>query len=227
LSGRARLLATLLRSWLARPARNTAREQGQQRLHLGCGGDIRPGWINLDTRRLPGVDVVADLDACRRKQLPFPADSIDEFLGSHILEHLNDPLAFMQELHRIAKPASRLVFRVPYGSSDDADQDPTHVRRYFMRSFYYFSQLGYTHFDYGYSGDWDTDSIVLTVDAARHKGKSFDQLLEEVRSQRNVVLEMIATLAAVKPARKPGSMQPKPMRLEFQHVDIDPSKALL
>jgi ubiquinone/menaquinone biosynthesis C-methylase UbiE len=196
-------------------------------LHLGCGGDIRSGWVNLDTRRLPGVDVVADLDACRHKQLPFPADSIDEFLGSHILEHLNDPLAFMQELHRIAKHGSTLVFRVPYGSSDDADQDPTHVRRYFMRSFYYYSQLGYTHFDYGYSGDWETESIVLSVDAARHKGKSFDQLLDEVRSERNVVLEMIATLSAVKPARKPGSLQPKPMRLEFQHVDIDPAKALL
>jgi hypothetical protein len=66
-----------------------------------------------------------------------------------------------------------------------------------------------------------------TVDRARHEGKSFDQLLDAVRSQCNVVLEMIATLAAVKPARKPGSMQPKPMRLEIQHVDIDPSKALL
>jgi SAM-dependent methyltransferase len=196
-------------------------------LHLGCGGDIRAGWINLDSRALPGVDVVADLDACREKPLPFPADSIDEFLGSHVLEHLSDPLAFLQELHRVARHGAKLVFRVPYGSSDDADQDPTHVRRYFARSFYYFSQLGYTHFDYGYSGDWDTESIVLTVDAARHAGKSFDQLFEEVRSQRNVVLEMIATLSAVKPARKPGSMKPQPMRLEFQHVKLDPSQSML
>lgn len=188
---------------------------------------MRPGWINLDSRPLSGVDVVADLDACRHKQLPFAADSIDEFLGSHVLEHLSDPLAFMQELHRVAKHGAKLIFRVPYGSSDDADQDPTHVRRYFVRSFYYFSQLGYTHFDYGYSGDWDTESIALTVDGARHAGKSFDQLLEEVRSQRNVVLEMIATLSAVKPARKPGSMKAQPMRLEFRHVNLDPSKSLL
>jgi hypothetical protein len=69
--------------------------------------------------------------------------------------------------------------------------------------------------------------VVLSVDASRHRGKSFDQLLEEVRSQRNVVREMMATLVAVKPARKPGSTQPKPMRLEFQHLDLDPSKALL
>jgi SAM-dependent methyltransferase len=171
--------------------------------------------------------VVADLNACREKELPFAADSIDEFHASHLLEHLSDPLAFMQELHRIAKPGARVVFHVPYGSSDDADQDPTHVRRYFMRSFYYFSQLGYIHFDYDYRGDWDTELVVLTVDGARHAGKSFDQLLEEVRSQRNVVLEMIATLRAVKPTRRPGSMKAPQMRLEFRHVKVDPEQSLL
>ncbi len=189
-----------------------------QRLHLGCGPDIRKGWINLDVRPLPGVDVVADLDRCRNTPLPFPDNSIDESLASHVLEHLRDPLAFMEELHRIVKPGSVAVFRVPYGSSDDADEDPTHVRRLFLHSFYYFSQLGYTHADYGYRGDWDTERILLTVDALRHAGKTFEQLQEEVRSQRNVVLEMIATLRAVKPARVPGGEKPKPMRVEFQHV---------
>ncbi len=225
---RIQLLGSLLRALLGQPRGRAAPSPGGPRLlHLGCGGDVREGWINLDSRPLPGVDVVADLDACRRKPLPFPADSIDEFMGNHILEHVNDPLALMQELHRIAKAGAKLVFRVPYGSSDDADQDPTHVRRYFMRSFYYFSQLGYTHFDYDYRGDWDTESVLLSVDAARHSGKGFDELLEEVRSQRNVVLEMTATLTAVKPARKPGSMKSPPMRVEFDFVQLDPSKSML
>jgi len=218
----------LLRTWLQRSRRGRAASPvGLQRLHFGCGGDVRQGWINLDSRPLPGVDVIANLDACRRKPLPFADDSIDELMGNHILEHLSDPLALMQELHRIAKPGAKLVFRVPYGSSDDADQDPTHVKRYFMRSFYYFSQLGYTHFDYDYRGDWDTVSVVLSVDAARHGGKIFDQLLEEVRSQRNVVLEMTATLSAVKPARKPGSMKSPPMRVEFDYVQLDPSQSMM
>ncbi len=200
---------------------------GPQRLHLGCGADIRAGWINLDTRELPGVDVVADLDACRHRKLPFAADSIDEFHASHLLEHLSDPLAFMQEIHRIAKDGAKAIFRVPYGSSDDADQDPTHTRRYFQRSFYYFSQLGYTHFDYGYRGDWETESIVLTVDAVRHAGKTFEQLAEEVRTRRNVVLEMTATLKAVKPARKPGSAKTPPMRVEFSLVEPGESEPII
>ena len=216
-----------MKSWLKQPRRRGAPVgEGPRRLHLGCGADVRPGWINLDSRPWPGVDIVADLDACRSRKLPLPADSIDEFMGNHILEHMNDPLALMEELHRIAKPGAKLVFRVPYGSSDDADQDPTHVRRYFMRSFYYFSQLCYTHFDYDYHGDWDTASIVLSVDAARHTGKGFDQLLEEVRSRRNVVLEMTATLRAVKPPRKPDSAMPPEMRVEFDLVKLDPSKSM-
>lgn len=182
--------------------------------------DIRPGWINVDRQRLPGVDVVADLDACARRRLPFPDDSVEEFLGSHILEHLRDPLALLQELHRIAQPGAIAVFRVPYGSSDDADEDPTHVRRFFLHSFFYFSQLGYTHADYGYRGDWDTKSLVLSLDSVRHTGKSFDQLFEEVRTQRNVVHEMTATLIAVKPSRKAGSMKPDPMRVEFKHIAV-------
>jgi len=213
------MLSALLKNvFRGRTAAGALPAGAARRLHLGCGSDIRQGWINLDARRLPGVDVVADLDRCRDTPLPFPSDSIEEFLASHVLEHLRDPLGFMQELHRIAKGGASAVFRVPYGSSDDADEDPTHVRRLFLHSFYYFSQLGYTHADYGYRGDWDTESIVLTVDATRHAGKTFEQLHEELRTQRNVVLEMIATLKAVKPARAPGAGKPKPMRVEFQHV---------
>jgi hypothetical protein len=41
----------------------------------------------------------------------------------------------MQELWRVAKPDAILGIRCPHGASDDADEDPTHVRRMFPRSF--------------------------------------------------------------------------------------------
>jgi SAM-dependent methyltransferase len=96
------------------------------RLHLGCGRTILPGWINLDTVSMPGVDVVADLDACAASPLPFSDASIDQILGSHLLEHIARPLPLMQELHRIARPGCKATFMTPYGSSDDAFEDPTH-----------------------------------------------------------------------------------------------------
>jgi SAM-dependent methyltransferase len=67
----------------------------------------------------------------------------------------------MQELHRIAKPNGKLVIRCPHGASDDAWEDPTHVRAFFARSFGYFSQPFYWLADYGYRGDWQPAKIVL------------------------------------------------------------------
>jgi len=192
-----------------------------RRLHLGCGRDIRPGWVNLDAHALPGVDVVADLDACRVKPLPFHDNSFDEFYGCHVLEHLRDPLPLMQELHRIASPGAVAVFRVPHGASDDAHEDPTHVQRYFPNSFPYFSQLAYWRADYGYRGDWETEHVVIRVDASRHDGKTDERLLEELRSQRNVALEIVATLRAVKPMRRPGSAQAKGARVRIDRMPKD------
>lgn len=173
-----------------------------KRLHLGCGSTILTGWINLDLIEMPGVDVVADLDDCGNTPLPFEDDSIDEFQASHLIEHLYGPLPFMQELHRIAKKEAKATFRHPYGSSDDAFKDPTHVRQYFMNSFGYFSQPFYWRADYGYRGDWLMEKQTLLVDKETYKGKTVDEIMFEVHKYRNVVREMIVELRAVKPIRE-------------------------
>ncbi len=171
------------------------------KLHLGCGKDILPGWINLDSVALPGVDVVADLDNCATTPLPFANDSINEFYASHLLEHIKNPLSLMQELYRIAAPGASAKFQVPYGSSDDAYEDPTHVRPYFLNSFGYFSQPMYWRADYLYKGDWQPEKITLFVSSAKYQSRTAEEIMKEVNYNRNVVLEMHAELKAIKPAR--------------------------
>jgi SAM-dependent methyltransferase len=174
-----------------------------QKLHLGCGRNIMDGWINLDVFQMDGVDVVADLDNCKNNPLPFDDNSINQFLGSHVIEHLNNTLDLMEELHRIAKPNAVALFRVPYGSNDDAFEDPTHVRQYFLNSFGYFSQPFFWRADYGYRGDWLTERIILIVDKQRYESKTTDEIMHDVNSYRNVVKEMIVELRAIKPIREP------------------------
>lgn len=186
------------------------------KLHLGCGRNVLPGWFNVDAQALPGIDLVFDFDSCQRQPLPLAENSVDEFLASHLIEHLHHPLPFMQELHRVAKPDARAVFRVPYGSSDDAFEDPTHVRQYFMSSFGYFSQPYYWRADYGYRGDWATEMVTLLVDAARCAGKSADQIMSDVRTLRNVVKEMVVELRAVKPVREPKAELQVPYKINIQ-----------
>lgn len=50
--------------------------------------------------------------------VPFEDDSIDEFLGSHLVEYLSNRLPFMQELYRVAKPGGTGCLHRSYGSSD-------------------------------------------------------------------------------------------------------------
>ncbi len=175
----------------------------RKKLHLGCGRMILNGWINLDKMNLPGVDVAADLDDCKNTPLPFEDDSIDEMLCSHTIEHLQNTLPFMEELYRIAKPDATAIFLVPYGSSDAAFEDPTHVRPYFLHSFEYFSQPCYWRADYGYRGDWQVDKIDLLINEKPRPDMRVEEYLYEISRLRNTILEMTVRLHAVKPVREP------------------------
>jgi SAM-dependent methyltransferase len=178
-----------------------------------------PGWVNLDAQTGPGVDVVADLDQCDRFALPFVDDTFDEFLASHLYEHLRNPLPFMQELHRVARPGAKAVFKTPYGSSDDAFEDPTHVRQCFLNTFGFYSQPWYWRADYGYRGDWQVRHIRLLVSRKRYAGKSVDEIMTDVVRLRNVVEEMVVDLVAVKPIREPKQELHTTASLEFVLID--------
>jgi SAM-dependent methyltransferase len=170
------------------------------RLNLGCGRDIREGWVNIDCAPLPGVDHVVDFDA--KPVLPLEDDSVARSEGSHVIEHLRDPLPFMEELWRVTEPGGLAVFRCPYGSTDDADEDPTHVRRMFAGSWGYFGQPHYWRADYGFRGDWQPVAVTLAL-FPEFSDFTDAELQVMIRLQRNVVAEMTAVLRCVKPRREP------------------------
>ena len=93
------------------------------RLNLGCGTDIRPGYVNLDAASLPGVDVVHDL---AELPLPFEDERFVEIVCQDVLEHLSDYPRLMGELHRILRPGGRLHVRAPHFTSRAVWLDPTH-----------------------------------------------------------------------------------------------------
>jgi SAM-dependent methyltransferase len=170
------------------------------RLNLGCGRDVRPGWVNVDQVPLPGVDVATDFD--HEPHLPFADGTVGHSEGVHVIEHLRDPLPFMAELWRVTRPGGQVVFRCPYGSTDDADEDPTHVRRMFPGSWGFFGQPYFWKADYSYRGDWQLTELTLTI-FPELAGASDEELWSMIRFQRNVVAEQTAVLACVKPRREP------------------------
>jgi SAM-dependent methyltransferase len=115
-----------------------------RRLNLGCGHDVRPGWVNLDRAALPGVDLVHDLDSL---PLPFADGAFDHICAQDVLEHV-DYIPLLRELHRILTPAGTLEIQVPHFTSADNYIDPTHIRRFSIRTFEFFVSAGATARDY-------------------------------------------------------------------------------
>jgi predicted SAM-dependent methyltransferase len=108
--GTGRVIATdLLRSRERRKARLAA-VQDEVKLHLGCGGERKNGWINIDLLGDP-VDVAWNL----ANPLPFDSGSVAAIFHEHLLEHL--PLTagdhFLRECYRVLRPHGILRVGVP------------------------------------------------------------------------------------------------------------------
>ena len=102
-------------------------------LDLGCGEKKKNGWIGLDIRELPGVDIVHDIE---ETPWPLPDNSCRLIQMSHLWEHIKpfgrvsgeEPRTFavMAEMWRVLAPGGQVWITLPYGWSHGFVQDPTH-----------------------------------------------------------------------------------------------------
>lgn len=102
-----------------------------RRLNVGCGRDLRQGWVNLDVID-QGGNTVWDLN---QTPWPFPDSSFDEVLASHVLEHLANFNQSISEIWRVSKPGALLVVRVPFFLSTKYYSEPDHRIPFGIRSF--------------------------------------------------------------------------------------------
>lgn len=110
-------------------------------VNLGCGPTRIPGSIGVDCVALSGsVDVVHDLNLI---PYPFIDNFADEVHFYHVLEHLDNPVQKIEEIHRILKPGGILYMRVPHFSSNAAFTDITHKRPFSYFSFDIFTEGSY------------------------------------------------------------------------------------
>ena len=102
------------------------------KLNLGCGQDIKEGYINIDCKKSPGVDKVLDLN---KVPYPFKNSTIEEIQALSVLEHLDDVYALLHEWHRIAKTGAIIKISVPHFSSGDTWNDVQHRKGYGILAF--------------------------------------------------------------------------------------------
>lgn len=96
-------------------------------LDIGCGANKQPGFVGMDIRDLPGVDIVWNWNWY---PWPLPDESCMLVMASHVVEHVNPAdghfIEWMNEVWRILKYNGELAISCPHGSSQGFLQDPTH-----------------------------------------------------------------------------------------------------
>jgi predicted SAM-dependent methyltransferase len=82
------------------------------KLNLGCGEDVREGFLNVDIRQAHPNVVIADLS---RRPWPFADESAEVILMLDFLEHFpyRDTASILLECYRVLQPNGVVVIQVP------------------------------------------------------------------------------------------------------------------
>lgn len=108
---------------------------GHRILDIGCGANKVAGAVGMDVNPRTAADVVHDLDDL---PYPFADDAFDEVIGRHVIEHVQNPMAVMCELHRITRAGGTVKLLAPHWTNPDFATDLTHrnhLNSYSFRNF--------------------------------------------------------------------------------------------
>lgn len=109
------------------------------KLHLGCGPDIKPGWLNIDQIPQEGLPATLYKQWDLRQGLP-EVSGVTMIYSSHFWEHMTDAegLSLMRQCHKILEPGG--VFRLAVPSFD------TMTAAYHRRDWSFFDVLDWDSF---------------------------------------------------------------------------------
>lgn len=117
-------------------------KKGDEILDVGCSTG---NFLAQDPKNITGIDIDESavkiakkrgLKAVKHdntKKLPFRNETFDNVHSRHVLEHLEEPLGFMEEIARVLKKNGRLILFTDKPNKHFWD-DYTHVKPYTKKS---------------------------------------------------------------------------------------------
>lgn len=114
---------------------STKTKSGKQiKLDIACGQNKKEGFTGIDIIKMPGVDIVHNLE---KYPWPIKSESVEEINCSHYLEHVSNLFQFFDEIYRVMSIGAKAHILSPYYSSMRAWQDPTHKHAISEATFLY------------------------------------------------------------------------------------------
>jgi len=109
-------------------------------IDIGCSIGKLQGAIGIDLRAHPNIDKNLTTNIIANINDPFPikSNSFDLIIANNIIEHVENVVATMEEIHRTGKKNSLVVLRTPHYSHPESYRDPTHRWQFTWESFDYF-----------------------------------------------------------------------------------------
>ena len=170
-------------------------EKNPVKLNLGCGNDIKPGYINIDRYNNTGqVDMKCDI-----ADLPFADNTVDEIFTAHVFEHImiNDVYAVLEEWYRALKLDGKLVMKLPNLENEVRiwlDAPPE--RKWFEvhRIFGAQSHDGNTHFS-GHNPEslkWLIERFGFTVETCNIQNVGFGDEIKLV-ARKSIKIDLVQT----------------------------------
>lgn len=124
---------------------------------MGCGVNKYDGAIGIDRNPRGRADVVAELDSF---PYPFRESAFDEVRAIHVIEHVSDVVATIEEFHRLVRAGGRIYIATPHYTDFSSFCDPTH--RWHLNSFS-FRYFGEDNAGYGYYSEARLKEISVRV----------------------------------------------------------------
>jgi len=119
-------------------------EGGAAVLDIGCGlKRAEPGAIGMDWSPESGAEAICDVN---QYPWPLPDGAFGRVHMSHIVEHLDDIVRGMKEVHRVAKNGAAVFVTTPHFSSHNSYTDPTHRHHLAAATFEYFTDRRFETF---------------------------------------------------------------------------------
>ena len=104
-------------------------------LDIGCGQRKTQNSIGVDIMKTKGAGVIGDIH-----NLPFKDQNVNKIFCFQLLEHIDDLIKAMEEIHRVLKKkGGRVIIEVPHVKGLDAFRDPTHKNFFTIATMDYFT----------------------------------------------------------------------------------------